>query len=216
MSIPVYATPTIFISDNYFNISMHGGQTITKNITIASCDFGESIILSINTSATAQNTDTEGFTINLSESKIALTDNHPKTIQLILTAVPSLMPDIFDVSITTNIFVEPKKEHIWGGISVAGFRDDKTEKIINNTVYVPFNINHTIIKEVKTEIIKNNTVYKENTTRIEQLEKEMEKNKIIYYYSFIFSLIATVFIIYLYNFSLRDKIYARKKDKIHA
>ena len=96
---PIPTVPTIKISDNYFNVSMYGGQTIIKNITLTIYNFNEPIAIYLNVNTTAQTTDLEGFTVNLSENKIIINDNQPKNIHLILTAVPNIIPDIFNVNI---------------------------------------------------------------------------------------------------------------------
>lgn len=175
---PVYASG-ITIEPGAFTLSMYGGETICKNLTITATGFEVSVVANISAEIKANQTDLEGFEINFSESRFILDNNQPKVIQIEIYAVPNLMPDSFEIEIIVKTYIPTEIQTVYksrgGGRTIYPTRIVYIENLTNQTtetIFVPYN--WTTIEEIPVEEIINDTVnqtiYFEDIGRIKELE----------------------------------------------
>lgn len=175
----VFASPTINIDPGIFDVNLYGGESILKNLTITANGFETSIIIDLYTNITANDSDTDGFNVNFSETRFILDNNQPKNIIMNISTAPNLKPDTFKIIIRANTQIQRETEIVYrsrGRRTKTVYIENKTNQTIylNKTEYIPFYINQT--KEVPVDRFLNQIVFVENTTQINEL-KQLAKDQ---------------------------------------
>jgi hypothetical protein len=176
--IPI-ASAQVYINPQTFEISLMGGENITKNFTVEWK--GEAPVVGyLNYSVKQLNGNYEGkeLWIDFSQDKLILEPNKPENLQIFIYTLPNIQPDIYNLEITIRVDVEKpeaitltRTEYLPG--VVIKYQNITIEKPVP---YIPEEINQTIESlnkslEEKEEMIAN------QSREIENLKINLDKLK---------------------------------------